>query len=103
MTCLDVEKKMTKFVNQELELAELQEFTRHIKNCDACKEYLEVYYILFMGMKLLDSDKENYSDFHIDFEKMLKTAEETIRTKKIRKIQKKAAILLFVLFVCFFL
>ena len=56
MTCKQVQKRIIDFINDDMDVKELEQFLEHIENCDECREEYYVYYTLIMGMKLLDSD-----------------------------------------------
>ncbi|HPU63531.1 MAG TPA: zf-HC2 domain-containing protein [Mobilitalea sp.] len=63
MTCMEAQSLITRFINDELEIVELEEFIKHIESCSECREELEVYYALLTAMKQLDEDKNLSQDF----------------------------------------
>lgn len=101
MTCINAQKLMTGFINEELDIDTLELFLMHIRSCDSCREDLEVYYSLFAGMKLLDEDKNISMDYQVDFERKLKRAEETVHRARMRVIQKRIAILIIAILIAF--
>lgn len=56
ITCKQVQKSIIDFINDDMDVKELEQFLNHIENCDECREEYNVYYTLIMGMRLLDSD-----------------------------------------------
>lgn len=68
MTCLEAERLVMSYINGELSDCQLEEFIYHIKTCEACYEELEIYYILHIAMRQLDSEPQK----SYDIQKMLK-------------------------------
>jgi len=60
---MEAQSLITRFINDELEIVELEEFIKHIESCSECREELEVYYALLTAMKQLDEDKNLSQDF----------------------------------------
>lgn len=56
ITCEQVQKRIIDFINDDMEVKDIEKFLYHIENCEECREEYSVYYTLIMGMKLLDSD-----------------------------------------------
>ncbi len=103
MNCVETQKLMTGFVEDELKRKELRAFLEHVRVCESCREDLEVYYTLFSGMKMLDGDKDFSTKDSLDFEKKLKKMEDLVRIRTRRSIQKRVAIVIFAIVVSFFL
>ena len=51
MDCKEVQKLFIPFIDDRLDLKELEGFLQHIEGCKECKEEYEVYYTLIMGFK----------------------------------------------------
>ena len=60
MTCLETQSKIIPYIEDGLGKEEKTEFLKHIKACENCKEELDIYYTLLVGMKKLDNE-ENVS------------------------------------------
>lgn len=101
MTCIEAQKLMNGFINEELDIDTLEMFLVHIRGCDSCREDLEVYYTLFAGMKLLDEDKNISMNYQVDFERKLKRAEEVVHKTRMRVIQKRIAIIVIAILIAF--
>lgn len=56
MGCKQVQSGIIDFINDNMDIKEMEQFISHIENCEECREEYDVYYTLIMGMKLLDSD-----------------------------------------------
>lgn len=89
MTCMEAQSNITAFINDQLDMATLEEFLDHINHCSDCKEELEVYYALLTAMRLLDEDKELSNDFSEDLEVKLRVSADKIRRKKNARIRKR--------------
>lgn len=89
MTCKEAQGLIMPYINNELDVGQLEKFLEHIENCSDCKEELEVYFTLLTGMRQLDEDKNLSGDFHIDFEKSLHKSEERISRAKLNYARKR--------------
>ncbi|MDE6024856.1 MAG: zf-HC2 domain-containing protein [Lachnospiraceae bacterium] len=67
MTCLEAQSNILSFVEEQLPEDKKVEFVRHMKHCSNCKEELEIYYTLIVGMRKLDNNEE----FSLDFKNRL--------------------------------
>lgn len=103
MTCIEVQKRMAPFIQEEMDKKTLEKFLGHIRTCESCREDLEVYYTLYTGLKLLDEDKNKSVNYQLKFEKKLKRAEEVVRRGKRMNLYKKIAVFLFLIFIGFFI
>lgn len=97
MNCNEAQRLINRFIKEELELEQKMEFLNHVKTCPECKEELEVYYILLIGMKQLDGESVFQTNLHGAFEEHLKKIEESYHKKKLRFVQ-KSVLFAFLLF-----
>lgn len=63
MTCLEVQSKIIAYIDNHLERDEKQDFLCHIKNCDNCKDELNICYTMIEGMRQLDEHMPLARDF----------------------------------------
>lgn len=82
MNCMEVQKNIQPFINDRLSLKDLEEYLHHMETCDSCREEYEVYYMLLMGMKILDEEENISEKFHLDSGEKLGTAKEYLQKKK---------------------
>ena len=54
MTCMEAEKMVIPYINDQLSVTELEDFIEHIKTCENCREELEIHYMVDVGLKKLD-------------------------------------------------
>lgn len=94
MTCSKAQSMITPFINNKLNLKEMEEFIDHIGSCPICMEELEVYYALLTAMKQLDEDKNLSSDFGMKLSKKIERAQERIFHAKFTYYRKKAILIL---------
>jgi hypothetical protein len=96
MNCIDVQKLILPFINDELSIKQLDEFLHHIESCPNCKEELEVHYILLSGMKQLDDDKVITDNFHKDFTDLLRLSEERVVHDRFVHIRKRIVLIVLI-------
>lgn len=63
MTCLEAQSKIIAYIDHNLEKDEKTDFLRHIKNCEDCKDELNIYYTMIEGMRQLDGNLPLSKDF----------------------------------------
>ena len=102
MTCMEAQALITPFINDNLDVATLEQFVDHVDSCKECKEELEVYYALLTAMKQLDEDEEVSADYAKELENKLEDAREFILRTKIIHIRKRILFFVVVIFVGLF-
>lgn len=103
MTCNKAQSLITPFINDELELKELEEFISHIRSCRECREELEVYYALLTAMKQLDEDKNLSDDFNLElYEKLDREQEKILHAKFVYYRKKGIMVMIILLLTTFF-
>ena len=60
MTCAEAEKLVVPYIKDELPPMELEDFIDHINHCPACREELEIHYMVDVGLKKLDEADGTY-------------------------------------------
>ncbi len=55
MTCQEAERLVTPYIRDELSGDELEAFLTHLERCRSCQEELEIYFMVDVGLKQLDS------------------------------------------------
>ena len=103
MTCIESQSLITAFINDELNISELEEFIRHVQSCEECKEELEVYYALLTAMKQLDEDKHLSNDYNQDLKEKIERTQEKIIHLRFNYYRKKGILLMIIIsFTAFF-
>lgn len=54
MNCKEAEKKITLFLDDDLDGRDLAEFVEHIEGCPDCKEELSIQFLVSEGMEQLE-------------------------------------------------
>lgn len=103
MNCLKAQSMITPFINNKLNINELEDFLDHVNTCPNCKEELEVYYALLTAMKQLDEDKNLSSNFVQELNEKLELAEEQIIHAKYTYYRKIAILILTMILLAFFI
>ncbi len=101
MTCYKAQSMITPFINNKLNLKEMEDFIDHISSCPVCKEELEVYYALLTAMKQLDEDKNLSSDFGQELNQKLERSKERILHVKFTYYRKKIFLFLTIIVLAF--
>jgi uncharacterized membrane protein YukC len=89
--------QITAFINDELNITELDKFIDHIDSCEDCKEELEVYYTLLTAMKQLDEDKNLSDDFNQELKEKLDKTQEKIIHLRYNYYRKKGVMVIILL------
>ena len=85
MTCMEAEKMVVPYMKDELSPTELEDFLDHIKTCENCREELEIYYTVSVGLRQLDSGNGVY-DITGSLEESMENAWLAVRTARLRKV-----------------
>ncbi|MGB8454388.1 MAG: zf-HC2 domain-containing protein [Anaerocolumna sp.] len=96
MNCIDIQRLIVPFINDELNIEQLEEFIHHVHSCPNCMEELEVYYVLLAGMKQLDEDKELSDDFNQDLRDLISLSEDRIIHNKFLHIRKRIVLIILI-------
>ncbi len=76
MNCQTAESMVTRYIEHDLSVDDLEEFLEHVENCPSCYDELETYFIVHAAMQQLD---EKSRDGTFDLRELL---EEDIRKSK---------------------
>ncbi|MDO5156598.1 MAG: zf-HC2 domain-containing protein [Eubacteriales bacterium] len=68
MTCLEAQSNIIAYIDHKLEKEEKIAFLKHIKCCDNCREELEIYYTMIVGMRQLDENISFSKDFSLELQ-----------------------------------
>ena len=94
MNCMDCQKVIMPFINEELDNGQLSQFLDHLKTCPECMEELEVYYTLLKSMKQLDENQELSDNYYNDLLKLIEKSEEKLNSKNKIYAGKKIVLLM---------
>ena len=103
MTCIKTQSMIMAFINNKLNIRELEEFLDHVNTCTVCMEELGVYYTLLTAMKQLDEDKNLSDDFSLKLNEKLEKAQERIIHVKYTYYRKKTMLILSMIFLAIFI
>lgn len=62
MKCDEFEKMMPNFIDDVMEEEDYDEFIRHVKSCSACKDELEIHYMIYRGLDRIENDSAKSFD-----------------------------------------
>lgn len=85
MTCQEIQKMVTPYIEDQLSDKELEQFISHVKTCPECYEELETYFIINLATRVLDgnSSAKNYNIKAL-LAQNIKENEKRLRYRKIR-------------------
>ena len=84
-SCREIEKMVMPYINHQLDETQLEQFLKHVKNCPACREELEIYYTVSVGLTLLDR-LSGVSYFRLSLEHFLYIGWLGVPTPRLRKV-----------------
>ena len=61
MTCREAERLVMPYINGSITDEELKEFLKHIETCEDCREELEIYFTVDVGIRQLDQETGTYN------------------------------------------
>lgn len=102
MTCLEAQSNILSFVEKKLPEDKKIEFVRHIRHCNNCREELEIYYTLIVGMRKLDNNEELSLDFKNRLDEELSRVENRARKATRFKISSFGMVFTALVFLMFF-
>ena len=94
MNCMDCQKMIMPFINEELDNGQLSQFLDHLKICSECFEELEVYYIILESMKQLDENQELSDNYHNELLKFIEKSKDKLNSKNKKYTRKKVVLLM---------
>lgn len=63
MDCREAQSLIVPFIENTLTREQLELFLDHIDHCSDCYDELEVYFIVYSGLRQLDAEEQDISDF----------------------------------------
>src|SRR5574344_1753806 len=71
MECSEFIKCIPDFIDKKLEEDYFDEFIQHAKSCESCKDELEIYYMIKVGLERIETDSSKSFDIQSDLENTL--------------------------------
>lgn len=102
MNCREAQSLIVPFIENRLTDEKKEAFIQHVENCSECYDELEVYFIVFSGIRQLDGNhQDDISDFKGELKRYIQQQKETFNRRKARITRRKtAAILLITALLC---
>lgn len=96
MNCREAEALVIPYIRNQLSDEELEGFLEHIEECANCREELEIYYTVEIGIRQLDTDTGSYN-IKGALEAALTASRQRLYSVKLLKIMKYAVNMLCVM------
>jgi hypothetical protein len=87
MTCQEAERLVTPYIKGQLDGTVLEEFLRHVDSCPDCREELEIYYMVNVGLEQLDRDDDSFGTFNIVGRLKKRLAESHAHIRRLRRME----------------
>lgn len=97
MTCKEAQGYMKSFFENELDIDLADSFLKHVRECDECREEMQITHVLLTALDELNTDTDSDGDYPAILNKKLKITE--VRIEKHKKIRMLNRILLPVLMI----
>lgn len=78
MECKEFEKLIPDFIEETMDYETLQEFSRHIYDCEDCKEELTIQFLVWEGIQRLEDG--DVFDLHKELDLRLTEAKRKLNT-----------------------
>ena len=82
MTCLEAQSNIMALIEKKLPDDVIPDFVKHMRYCKNCREELEIYYTLIVGMHQVDNNQELSQNFAKDLENELNRLEHRVKQAK---------------------
>lgn len=79
MNCKETEELLLPFIRNELDAEQTQAFLEHIESCSACREELEIYYMVYAEIDGLDNNAYPSYDPSGELEKKIQAADRFVQ------------------------
>ena len=66
MTCLEAQSRIIAYIEDNLDKDKKIEFLKHVKNCNDCKEELDIYYTMLEGIHRMDNNLPVSLDYSLE-------------------------------------
>ncbi len=93
MNHLEAQSSIMPFIEDKIPESKQEDFVLHMNSCPKCREELEIYYTLMVGMMQIDSKQEIATDFSADLSMKLKQLEHKFKGRRRRKFSAFSAII----------
>lgn len=94
MKCIEARRMVTPFVKKELSEKDTEAFLNHIEHCSDCMDELDIYYVVYNALYLMDSGTHHEYDFKKMLSEEVRSAKRTIFRRKAAGILRVISVLL---------
>ncbi len=81
MNCIDAQKLIPQFLDDDLDNHDLAYFLKHVDNCADCREELTIQFLIKVGMKRLEDG--NTFNLNKELDNLLIESQKKLRFRKI--------------------
>lgn len=62
--CMEIQAQITDYIEGNLSPDQLEKFVAHVNECEECREELDIYYTLYLGILQLEHDEEEIKELY---------------------------------------
>ena len=62
--CMEIQAQITDYIDGSLPPDELEGFITHLNSCEECREELNIYYTLYLGILQLEHEDEEVKELY---------------------------------------
>ena len=62
--CREVQSRISDYIEGNIPPEELEEFLSHIESCEECREELNIYYTIYLGLLQLDHEEKDIKELN---------------------------------------
>ncbi len=85
MNCQETQRLVMPYIQDELTPEELEGFLEHVEACPDCREELEIYFTVALGLRQLDEGSGSYN-IKGEMEASLEESRRQVRMRRFLKI-----------------
>ena len=82
MTCLEAQSVIMAYIDGKLSKEQKIQFLKHVATCSNCKEELNIYYTMIVGMRQLDENQPLSKDFSLELDNRIRSELKNDRKKR---------------------
>lgn len=84
MTCKEIERLIPQYLSGELSEKKTKAYIKHVRQCEACYEEMEIVYMSTIGLERLESGDS--IDIELEMDKLLQQSEKKLKQRGVIKL-----------------
>lgn len=101
MTCIEAQSLITRFINDELDREQAENFLEHMKECKVCREELEVSFALLTAIQHLEQDTDFDGNYKLELNRRLEKFALKLRRRRRKRVKNWVCLIILFGAICF--